>query len=108
MLLFRNKNKVQVDLGDLQKQTKKLSSFLRSNLKIEVTSIRTKITVSQEELTPQELQKEVNKFVYHQNLNNSHWVSLEGNVVKIKRFKHNKKMKENKNPVSPSIIKHGW
>jgi hypothetical protein len=105
---FRNKDKLQVDLGDLQNQAENLSSFLRSNLKSEVTANRNKLTVNQEGLTPQKLQKAVNKFVYHQNLNSTHWVSIDGNVVKINRFKHTKKTKENKNPVSPSIITHGW
>jgi len=61
-----------------------------------------------EDVSPQELERIVNKFVYHQNLNSTHWVALERNVVKINRFKHPKKTKENKNPVSPSIITHGW
>ena len=105
---FKNKNKLRIDLGDLGKQTENLSIFLSSNLKSEVTANRTKLTVHQEGLTPQELQKAVTKFVYNQNLNSTHWVSIDGNVVKINRFKHTKKTKENKNPVSPSIITHGW
>jgi hypothetical protein len=29
-------------------------------------------------------------------------------VVKINRFKHEKKEKKNKHPVTASTIKHGW
>ena len=36
----------------------------------------------------------VNKFVYHKNLNSTHWVTVENNVVKINKFKGSSKKKE--------------
>jgi len=36
----------------------------------------------------------VTKFVYQRNLNSTHWVSVEGSTVKIKRFKGAAKKKE--------------
>jgi hypothetical protein len=36
----------------------------------------------------------VNKFVYHRDLNVTHWVSVEGSTVKINRFKGEDKKKE--------------
>ncbi len=50
----------------------------------------------------------VNKFVYRKNLNSTHWVAVKNNVVKINRFEHQKKIKKNKHPTTPSTIKHGW
>jgi hypothetical protein len=109
MLLFgKPKNKLQVDLGDLQDEKEHLSSFLHSSLKVEATSSQNKLSVESEELSPQELQKAVNKFVYRRNLNGTHWVSLEGSVVKINKFKNAKKPeKTRKNPTSPTFA-HGF
>jgi len=47
-----------------------------------------------EEVSAQELQHVVTKFVYHKNLNGTHWVSIEGSTVKINRFKGIDKKKE--------------
>ena len=47
----------------------------------------------------QELQHVVNKFVYHRDLNGTHWVSVEGATIKINRFKGiEKKEKHEKEP----------
>ena len=45
-LLFRHKNKIelQVDLGDLDNEKERLSSFLQSNLQVSVTSSNNKLT----------------------------------------------------------------
>jgi hypothetical protein len=108
-LLFRHKNKLKVDLGELQDEREHLSSFLRSNLKVDVTSSDNKLLIDSEELSPQELKGIVSKFVYHRNLNNAYWVALESGVVKINRFKGVKKHeKRKKQGTQPSIITHGW
>ena len=95
-LLFRHENKVerQVDLGDLDNEKEHLSSFLQSNLQVSVTSSINKLTVISENLSVQELQRVVTKFIYHRNLNLTHWVSVEGTTVKINRFKGTTKKKE--------------
>ena len=97
-----------MDLGDLQSEKENLSNFLRSHSKLGSFPCHEGLNLNVEDVSPQELERIVNKFVYHRNLNSTHWVALERNVVKINRFKHPKETKENKNPVSPSIIKHGW
>jgi hypothetical protein len=107
-LLFKHTNQLKVDLGDLQSEKENLSNFLRSHFKVDSSSSNEDLKLNAEDVSPQELERIVNKFVYHRNLNSTHWVALEKNVVKINRFKHPKKTKENKNPVSPSIITHGW
>ena len=81
-------------MGDLQNEKEHLSSFLQSKLKVSVAAVEDKLTLSSERLSVQELQHAVTKFVYHRNLNNTHWVSVEGATVKINRFKGSAKKKE--------------
>jgi hypothetical protein len=108
-LLFRRKNKLKVDLGELQDEREHLSIFLRSSLKVDVTSNGNELLVDAEKLFPQELKATVNKFVYHRNLNNTYWVALQSGVVKINKFKGVKKHeKRKKEGPQPSIITHGW
>jgi len=108
-LFFRRKNKLKVDLGELEDEREHLSSFLRSSLKVDVTSSGNKLLVDSEELSSQKLKGIVSKFVYHRNLNNIYWVALESGVVKINKFKDIKKREKRRKEVTqPSIIKHGW
>jgi len=82
-----------VDLGELGDERQSLSSFLRSKLKVDVTSSGNKVLVNSENLSSEELKRFVNKFVYHRNLNHKYWVALESGVVKINKFKHSEKTK---------------
>ena len=95
-LLFRHENNVelQVDLGDLDNEKERLSSFLQSNLQVSVTSSSNKLTVISENLSVRKLQRVVTKFIYHRDLNLTHWVSIEGTTVKINRFEGTAKKKE--------------
>ena len=98
-----------MDLGELEDERESLSSFLRSKLKVDVTSSGNKVLVNSENLSSKELKRMVNKFVYHRNLNNKYWVALESDVVKINKFKRSEKHeKRKKKRTPPSIIKHGW
>ena len=89
-MLFGHKkqppNKLQIDLGDLQNEKEQLSRFLQSKLKVSITPIEEMLTVDSEALSAQELQHAMTKFIYHRNLNATHWVSVEGKTVKINRF----------------------
>ena len=108
-LFLRGKRKLKVDLGELKGESESLSSFLHSKLKADVTSRGTKLLVNSETISSKELKRMVNKFVYHRNLNNKYWVELEGDVVKINKFKRSKKKEEQeKKGTIPSTIKHGW
>lgn len=104
-MLFGHRNNrreaLQLDLGDLQSEKEHLSSFLQSNLKVSVASVADKLTVSSGELSPQVLQQTVTKFIYHRNLNNTHWVSIEGTVIKINRFKGPEKKTEKHRKSTP-------
>jgi hypothetical protein len=107
-LLFRNRNKLQIDLGDLKEEMERLSSYLHLNFKIDMTSSKNKLSVDSEKISAQDLQKAVNKFIYRRNLNSTHWVSLEDRVIRIKKFQNKKKeQKVNKNPVPPKFS-HGF
>jgi hypothetical protein len=108
-LLFRRKTKLKVDLGELRNEGNNLSSFLHSNLKVDVTPKGNELLVNSDELSSQALKRTVRKFVYHQNLNNTYWVTLKSGVVKINKFEVAKKHKKHKKEgPPPSIIKHGW
>ena len=107
-MFLRGKKKLKVDLGELDNERESLSSFLSSKLKADVTLRGNKIFVDSDFSSSSELKRLVNKFVYHQNLNHTYWVALEGNVVKLHKFKRSdKKGKQKKGPI-PSTIKHGW
>ena len=108
-MFLRRKRKLKVDLGELEDEKESLSSFLRSKLKVDVTSSGNKVLVDSENLSPEELKRLVNKFVYRQNLMNKYWVALESDVVKINKFKHaEKKEKRKRKGIPPSAIRHGW
>ena len=104
----RGKHKLTVDLSKLDANKESLSSFLVSKLETEVTLSGNKIFVTQDSLSPEALKTLVNKFVYHQHLNHKFWVALEGDVVKVNKFKRYEKKDEQKQGPIPSTIKHGW
>ena len=104
-MLFGHKNKPKtgllVDLGDLQDEKERLTSFLQSTLKVPITNDNDKLFVDSEKLSTQELQHTVTKFIYHQNCNSTHWASVEGTTVKINRFKGTEKKTEKKKKTQP-------
>ena len=97
-----------MDLGELKDECEPLSSFLGSKLEAEVTSRGNTLFVYSDILSSSELKRLVNKFVYHKHLHHRYWVELEDDTVKVHKFKHSKKIDEQKKGVTPSTIKHGW
>ena len=88
-----------VDLGDLQSEKENLANFLPLHLKVTVSQAGDKLKVNSEGISVQELQHVVNKFVYHRDLNSTHWVSVEGTTLKINRLNViEKKEKHEKEP----------
>jgi hypothetical protein len=103
------KGKLKVNLGELEDERLSLASFLSTTLRVEVTSFGNDVLVDSEKLSPQELERLVNKFIYHRHLNNKYWATLQGGAVKINNFKVAKKSeKQKKKGTPPSTIKHGW
>jgi hypothetical protein len=107
-LFMRGNRKLKVDLGDLKDESASLSSFLSSKLEAGITSMGNTLFVYSDSLSSSELKRLVNKFVYHQHLNHTYWVELEGDVVKLHKFRHAKKKGKQKEGDTSSTIKHGW
>ena len=99
---------VKVDMGDLDDEKENLANFLLSQSKLNSSIISYGLELNMEDVSTYSLARMVNKFVYRKNLNSTHWVTVENNVVKINRFKHQKTAKKNKHPTTASTIKHGW
>jgi hypothetical protein len=98
-----------VDLSELEDEIESLSNFLRSKLKVEVTSTGKKMLIDSENLSSKELKRLVTKFLYRRNLMNKYWVALKGDVVKINRLKRSEKHEKRRGKgTPPSTIRHGW
>jgi hypothetical protein len=108
-MVFGHKAKPQVDLIDFDEEKDLLSGYLQTKLNAKINKVANKLFIDSITLTSEELQRLVNKYIYHHNLNTKYYVSLEGNMAKIHRFKaENKKSeKKSKNPRSPTMA-HGW
>jgi hypothetical protein len=96
ILLFGHKNRLQVDLGDLQTEKETLVSFLKSNLNAPVTISDHKIILDSEKISVLELQRIVTKYVHRHNLSRTHWVSIKDRTVQINRFKGGSEKKKEK------------
>ena len=107
-LLFGHKNRLQVDVGDLQNEEECLSNFLQSNLNVSVASVENKLIVNSEKLSVLELQKVVAKYVYRHNFSRTHWVSVQDKTVKINRFKGAKKKEKHKKSTPHQNITQSW
>ena len=108
-MFLRRKRKLTVDLGELKDERESLSNFLRSKLKVDVTSRGNKVSVDSENLSSKELKRLVSKFVYRRNLMNKYWVVLKSGGVKINKFKRAEKHeKRKKKETPPSTVRHGW
>jgi hypothetical protein len=109
-LLFGHKIKPpQVDLGDLHKEKKQLSDFLESKLKLKVSENQNMLSFVSENVSPQELQRVVTKFLYHKNLNNTYYASIDGNTVKFNTFKNeNRKPKKTKKESAHQTAAQSW
>ena len=96
-MFLRGKRKLKVDLGELKDECEALSSFLGSKLEADVTSSGNKIFVDTNSSSSSELKRLVTKFVYRRHLNHKYWVALEGNVVKLHKFKRFEKKEKERN-----------
>lgn len=99
---------VRVEMVDLDEQKESLANFLQKHNKLESKIIRDGLELNGVDVSAFELQRMVNKFVNSKGLNLTHWVVVESNVVKIRRFNKKKEDKKNKHPQTAATIKHGW
>jgi hypothetical protein len=93
-LLFKHKSVVKVDMADLDGEKENLANFLLSQFKLNSSITPEGLKLNMEDVSTHALARMVNKFVYHKNLNSTHWVTVENNAVKINRFKGTTKKKE--------------
>jgi hypothetical protein len=107
-LLFKHKNVVKVYMQDLESEREKLAIYLQSKFKLTSKLTREGLELNMDDAPNYSALTMVTKFIHDKNLSNKYWVSSENNKVKINKFKHDKKEKENKHPTTPSIIKHGF
>jgi hypothetical protein len=107
-LLFGHKNRLQVDVGDLQNEKECLSTFLQSNLNVSVDPGENKLIVNSEKLSVLELQQIVAKYIYGHNFSRTHWVSVQDKTVKINRFKGAKKKEKHKKSAHHQNITQSW
>lgn len=109
-MFSRREKRLEVDLNGLEALEKEsFCSFLGSRLGVDVVLNGNKVHVDSGRVSLEELRRQVNKFVYHRNLNRRYWVALDGDVVKVrlleKAKKHEKRRRE---ATPPSTITHGW
>lgn len=105
--LFSSGKKLKIDLGELEDQKDLLSDFLRQTPNLKVTSESHNLLIDSV-ASPEVVEKRVQKFIYHQHLNNTYWAALESGAVKIHKFKQKKDDGKKKRTTAPSTIKHGW
>jgi len=95
-------------MKDLDSEKENLAAFLHNQFALESSITAEGLELKTDNVETYSVVRMVTKFIHHKNLSNKYWVSAENNVVKINKFTHEKKAKENKHPVTPSMIKHGW
>ncbi len=93
-MLFKHKSVVKVDMGDLDAEKTNLANFLNSQFKLNSSITSRGLELNMDDAQTYALVTMVKKFIYHKNLNTTHWVNAENNVVKINRFKGTAKKKE--------------
>lgn len=96
-MLFGHKNRLQVELGDLEKERAQLSTFLQLTLNATVSQVADKLVVDSEKISVVEVEQTVAKYVHRHNLSRTHWVSIQDRTVKINKFKGHEKKKEKHN-----------
>jgi|SRR5208337_745293 len=94
------KRQFKVDLHELENEKESLASYLRTRLEGSVASSGSEVIVSGN-LSAKELERKVNKFVYSQELSNKYWVALEGEIVKVHKFKHHEEKRKRRKDYVP-------
>ena len=102
------RKKLKIKLGDMKDEEERLHGFLTSKLSDRVSLKSSEITVDSRATSAVKLKKLVNKFVYRRNLMNKYWVELNGDEIRISKFKRRKESLESKKGTPPSIIIYGF
>ncbi len=107
-MLFKHKSTVKVDMADLDAEKTNLAEFLSSQYKVNssITSKGLELKMEDPQISSAVIM--VKKFIYHKNLNSTHWVNAENNVVKIYKFKGTAKKKEKHDKTAHQNITQSW
>jgi hypothetical protein len=108
-MLFKHKSVVKVDMGDLDAEKTNLANFLNSQFKLNLSITPRGLELNMDDAQTYTLVTMVKKFIYHKNLNTTHCVNAENNVVKINKFKSTAKKKEkHEKSASHQSISQTW
>jgi hypothetical protein len=108
-MLFKHKSVVKVEMGDLDAEKTNLANFLSDQFKLNSSITSKGLELNMDDVQIYSLVTMVKKFIYHKNLNTTHWVNAENNVVRINRFKGTTKKKEKHEKVaSHQSISQSW
>ncbi len=108
-MLFKHKSVVKVDMEDLDGEKENLANFLHSHFKLNPSIALKGLELNMDDISTYSLARMVNKFIYHKNLNSTHWIKVESNVVKINKFKGTTKKKEKHKKTMPhQNITQSW
>lgn len=107
-MLFGHKKSFQIDLGYLQNEKDRLSSFLQSKLNVSVNSQKNKLVIDSETLSSLELHKAVTDYIHRHNLSRAYNVFLEDKTIKISRFRGSEKKKEKKKNTQSQSMTQTW
>jgi hypothetical protein len=72
-----------LNLGDLDGEKENLANFLRSQFRLNSSITPEGLELNVEDVSTYASARRVNKLVYRKNLNSTHWVTVENNVVKV-------------------------
>ena len=105
-MLFKHKSVVKVDMADLDVEKENLANFLCKQFSLNSSITPKGLELNMDDVPAYSLAVMVKKFVYHKNLNTTHWVTVENNVVKINKFKGTTKKKKNTRKACPIKTLH--
>ena len=95
-------------MGNLDNEKENLTNFLLAHLKVSISQATDKLSIESEKLGLKDLEHLVNKFVYHRNLNSTHWVSAEKSTVKINLFEKRKKKEHQEKEPPHQTAAQSW
>ena len=107
-MLFKHKSTIKVDMADLEAEKTNLSNYLSSQYKINSSETSKGLELNMETSEISHAVMMVKKFIYHKNLNATHWVNAENNVVKIYKFKGAKKKEKHEKNSPHQNITQSW
>jgi hypothetical protein len=107
-MLFKHKSTIKVDMADLEAEKTNLSNYLSNQYKINSSETSNGLELNMETSEISHAVMMVKKFIYHKNLNATHWVNAENNVVKIYKFKGAKKKEKHEKNTPHQNITQSW